>query len=247
MGALNRVTELKQQGKTESQIIDGLRQEGFSPKEIEEALSQSKIKSELGETAQNPKMASEIKSPQQMQPSMMQTKESLPEPSASQPMTQEISSPSPSTTQPPAQEYPEYSPETSYQEYPEYTPEANIETMNEIAEQVVNEKISNIKKQITSFIKSKEDILSEINQINGRLTKVENLLNELQIAVIRKIGEYGQNIQDIAKEMHATQDSFSKILDPLTDNIRELQKITGKKTLKPKTKKEKINFEDYLR
>ena len=55
--------------------------------------------------------------------------------------------------------------------------------------------------------------------------------------------------------MQATQNSFSKMVDPLTDNIRELQKITGLKTKgrpTPKTekgraKKDKVNFEDYLR
>ena len=67
--------------------------------------------------------------------------------------------------------------------------------------------------------------------------------------------------------MKATQGTFSKIIDPLTDNIRELQKITGvsptenfestntesetpsinkKEELRKKSKKSP-SFEDYLR
>ena len=64
--------------------------------------------------------------------------------------------------------------------------------------------------------------------------------------------------------MRATQDSFSKILNPLINNFRELKKITQEKTLKimpqkseikanikkmpsKKKTKSKIDFEDYLR
>jgi hypothetical protein len=73
--------------------------------------------------------------------------------------------------------------------------------------------------------------------------------------------------------MHTTQESFSKILNPLTDNMRKMQKIAGttpktkppkpkekpsrpKRKTKPKTEshksrsrksKKKPSFEDYLR
>ena len=79
---------------------------------------------------------------------------------------------------------------------------------------------------------------------------------QYDLSILKKIGEYGDGIQNIEKEMQSTQNSFSKMVNPLTDNIRELQKITGtssKPTPKTKSrttkssKKDKVNFEDYLR
>lgn len=216
--------------------------------------------------------------PAAMQPSMMQSApETLPQknpqsssyPQATQAI-QPMQEPQPTFQQSPLpipsasfQEAPgqEYSPEYQYSEYqPQQI--GDIETINEIAEQILDEKTTQLKKQITSFTRFTEETTSNIERLNERLLKIENTLNELQVSVLRKVGDYGKDIQNIAKEMHSTQDSFSKILNPLTDNIRELQKITGQTTPQPnrpkpktkssksksgKTSKQKPSFEDYLR
>ena len=175
---------------------------------------------------------------------------------------------SPISEQAPPQEMPQYQ-ETAqnyqempqYQEidpnysYPEYqyseSPQGDTETISEIAEQIIDEKTSSFKKQISSFKKFQEEIALDVEKLNERLIKIENSLNEIQSAILGKVGEYGQDIKNIAKEMHSTQNSFSKILNPLTDNIRELQKITGKEIIskpQPKTKSKKSSdFENYLR
>ncbi len=261
MAILEKIMQLKQQGQTESQIADSLKQEGVSPKEINEALSQSKIKSTLNEQntimqpPQMPPVTSEIQQPPiqeaQMQPSIMQQQPAQAFPQQPQ-QTQEIP-PSFQPSQMPVQEIQETQEPPQYQEYqPQET--ADIETINEIAEQIVDEKTNGLKKQISSFTKFKQELTLEIEKINQRLSKTEDALNQLQTAIIGKVGEYGKDIKNIAEEMHTTQDSFSKILNPLTDNIRELQKITGtqKKPSRPKpktekSKKQKPNFEDYLR
>ena len=277
MGVLETVMQLKQQGQTEPQIINYLKQEGVSPNEINEALSQSKIKSALTE---NPPTAStypnqptsEIQQPQrQMQPSMMQTQGMQQSPQDieqqfqsmqeyPQEMQNTYSSIQPSTmsmTEMQAPEPMQFAPQEQYSQdyYPEYAPaETSIETINEVANQIVDERTAQLKKQISSFNSFKENALLELGKLNERLSQVEDTLNELQMAIIGKIGEYGKNIQNISNEMHATQDSFSKILNPLTDNIKELQKLTGKETpnrpkpkTKSKSKQSKSNFEDYLR
>ncbi len=261
MGTLEKVMQMRQMGQTDSQIIDVLKREGISPKEIQESLSQSKIKSALSQEAMQSPYDYQETQPQemgqnyqQMQPSMMQVQEQPFNvsqqfaPAMEEPMQQIPSSYQPSTMP---------SPQTSesYQEYyPEYTPGSDIETVNEIADHIVEEKTIQIKKQIESFIKFREEIALDVEKMNERLLKLENTLNELQMAIIGKVGEYGKDIQNIAKEIHATQDSFSKILNPLTDNIRQMQKMSGNEDTsrpRPKTKAEKksdkVNFEDYLR
>ena len=280
MGTLETIMQLRNQGKTDSQITEDLKQQGLAPKEIDESLSQSKIKSALSDQdvmLQQPSQASQPIQPPQatselktgsapMQPSIMQqtpgTYPEVQQPAKPTQPIQELSSFQPSTT--PTQEPPQ--PESyknqDYQ-YPEYAPETSIETINEIAEQILDEKTAQLKNQITSFTRFKEEIASEVLKLSERLSRIENTLNELQVAILRKIGDYGKDIKNIAKEMHSTQDSFSKILNPLTDNIREMQKITGTtpesqpSRPKPKTKssksksgkksKQKPSFEDYLR
>ena len=274
MATLEKIMQLKQQGQNDQQIIENLKQQGLSPNEINESLSQSKIKSELNDPSTMLKQTAQPQNPQFEQPPSAETTSMQPSMSQ-QPGTQQPSSPQQSQFTQPMQETPQsfqppitqeipapemqqqgpYPPQ-EYQEYQEYQPqETSIETINEIAEQIVDEKIIQLKKQITSFTKFKEELASEVLRLSERFSKIENTLNELQVAVLRKVGDYGEDIKNIAKEMHSTQDSFSKVLNPLTDNIRELQKITGSEDSKssrpkPKTKSKKSqkpNFEDYLR
>ena len=44
MGTLEQVSEMKNQGMTETEIISRLRQEGVSPRQINDALAQLQIK-----------------------------------------------------------------------------------------------------------------------------------------------------------------------------------------------------------
>ncbi|MFA5173948.1 MAG: hypothetical protein WC438_02080 [Candidatus Pacearchaeota archaeon] len=222
MAVLERVMQMKQQGQTESQIINNLQREGISPREINEALSQSQIKSMVGtENFQNQESQAMN---QQMQPSMSMQQDYQD--------TNQI----PSQYQPATAPYAEqYSEAQGYgQEYQQYSYGGDVETINEIAQQIVDEKTQNILKQTATFNKFKDSVVLEIDKINSRLEKIENTLAELQISIIRKVGEYGENIENISKEMQSTQDSFSKILNPLTDTIREFQKVTGKEDHKSK-------------
>jgi len=247
MATLESVMQMKQQGIPESQIIQTLQQQGISPKEINEALSQSKIKSELGATTEQP-------TPNAPAPTMPAQPKIPEQPSQiPQTFTQEISTPTqemqPSIMQQaPAPETYQMPAPAEMPYYEEYQPSqpADLETINDIAEQIVEEKTSNLKKQITNLSRFKEELSLEVEKINERLAKIEDVFNQLQIAILGKIGEYGKDIQNIAKEMHETQNSFSKIINPLTENIKALQKITKTKS-SAKTKKSSNDFEDYLR
>lgn len=265
MAVLEKVMQLKQQGATEPQIIDFLRQEGVSPREIDEALSQSKIKSMINAGQEEIPQPEEPYEPSQ--PSEMQPQNTVSQPNMTQMNYQQQEEYQQPFQQPMNQipfkgQLPEiyeqapeqYAPQEYYEEYaPQQN--SNIETINDIAEQIVEEKNLELKKQISAFSEFKDSLSLEVEKINERITRMENVFNELQIAILKKIGDYGENIQNIEKEMHMTQNSFSKILNPLTDNIREMQKITGldattKPTpkIKPESnKKDKANFEDYLR
>jgi len=262
MALLNQINQMKQQGYSESQIIDSLKKQGHSPKEIQESLAQSKIKSEVSQKPMTKRID------ENMQPSIMSESPQYPneysqENSQTQnqytqsnnqypnqtnqdyqqtPQYPEYQQPQQYQEYPQPQQYPEYQ---GYENYPEYSYESS--TMNEIAEQVTEEKISKIKKEINSLTKFKQETSIEIDSILKRLEKIENTLDELQISIIRKVGEYGENIKNISKEMKATQDSFSKIISPLTENMKELRKISNPQQKTKSKSKKSDSFENYLR
>jgi DNA-binding transcriptional MerR regulator len=270
MSTLERVTQLKEQGISEPQIIQALRQEGLTPKEISEALSQSKIKSVVdGGNSYQPQQATYAQGDETMEKSIMseespkgyntnnseQTYVDYPPQDQDQDSEQQTNS-APMPTQ-------DYTPQYEENQYPEYQPQQpiDIETISEVIEQSIEEKNEPLKKQISTFIRFKEDISLEMEKINLRLTKIENVFSDLQTAILRKIGNYGEDIHTIAKEMRTTQDTFSKIIDPLTDNIRELKEITESmkpeqnigqeqntgQEEEPRLKKTKSDFESFLR
>jgi len=333
MVVLEKITEMKREGMPTNQIIQNLKEQGISPKEINESLSQSEIKSEItqenvfpetpemhlnpavnnmGQPQNFPNQQPNLDIPQRPIPPEQITQQATPQatpqtnssvemqPSLgsspqAQPITQEYQQPElpqqasyqqepvsqlqtqgfptqeiDQGVQPPVQEFsqPEYGQDQGYSDYsyPEYQPSqsTDIETINDISSQIVEEKTKDFKKELASSTRFKKETEDKVKELNNRLTKIETILEELQIAIIRKIGGYGEDIKNLSKEMKATQNSFSKIVDPLTDNIKELQKITGHEapetqnmksssskptTTKLKTEKPKKSgsFEDYLR
>jgi len=257
MAIVEQISQMKQQGVPTGQIIQLLKEQGYSPKEINEALSQSEIKTELNKIAQ-PTQEDSSQPVDSFQPSIYgNIQESIPD--QNQQLLQE--------------QFPEYAqtetPITNYQnqsQYPEYSvPQSiDIESITEIVTQIIDEKMQRISKEFSSFFKFKKQIQEEIKVLKNNIDKIENTINALQLAIIKKIGEYGDDIKNISNELKATQDSFSKIINPLTDKFRNIQnqdnkipeeeyvreenndnKDTNQKRERPKRTKD--DFESYLR
>ncbi|MDD5193901.1 MAG: hypothetical protein PHF67_04940 [Candidatus Nanoarchaeia archaeon] len=254
MAVLEQVMQLKEQGYSEQDIINYLKEEGISPKEIYDSLAQSNIKSELSrEAAYN----------QGVFPATPGNKVGDGDYSAgSQTMSQQGYSLQPSmmTQESKAQQIPAEYPEQyanypqaqqEYQNYPEYQT-SDVETITGIAEQLIEEKNEKIQKQISVLLLFKEEISTEIERISQRIEKIESNFNNLQASIIRRVGEYGEDIKNIGKEMRSTQESFSKLINPIIDNSRvdeERTEIEKAAEESPKLRKTKKNpgFEDYLR
>jgi len=280
MAALEQIMQMQQQGLTESQIIQYLKEQGISPKEINESLSQSKIKSAIG-TKFNPQEMPTIETEFQsreinsMKPSIMPQSSEYPQqinpptpqnyPSHFQPQetyskqqtySQNYPEQQYQESQPYPQNYPEQQPYPE-QEYPEeqYYQPSDIETINEIAGQLIDEKLLEIRNEIESITKIKQNLSPEIEAIKQRLEKLENNFNDLQMAILKKVGDYGQSLQNISQEMQATQESFSKMINPVLDYQRQpkeeptknysSKKETHKSPGRPKKTDNK--FEDLLR
>ncbi|NMB80331.1 MAG: hypothetical protein GYA14_00755 [Ignavibacteria bacterium] len=267
MALLEQINSMKKSGKSSQEIIKILGEQGISPREINEALSQMDIKSA-------------VSAGEDMQPSIMQTSE---EPPVAMPAYSE-KIPSPPTNQDDqSMQSQEYQPEQyaqnqqienipnaeqeqyaqpdyaqgydSSQAYAPYQQPVDIETIRDISSQIIEDSIGKLKEQMNSVIKIKADVTLKMQEIENRLEKVESVIQQLQFSIIKKMGEYGESISDISKEIRTTQDSFSKLINPILDKKRGIQEepsLVSQEEKQPKNQTKKggksnSSFEDYLR
>ncbi len=267
MPIIEKISQMQKSGVGNEEIIRKLQEEGISPKEISEALDQSKVKSaiETGEEMQPsvmdyPSMAEPTTTSYNNQGAQMQQFPSTAEMPAQEQMPMQM--PEAIQEQMPMEEgynYP-YPGQQQYQDY-EYA-KTDTGTMTEIAEQIVNEKLQKIEKQILEATAFRTEAVGKMVNVDERLRRIEMMIDRLQVSILGRIGEDSRNISDLKEEMLTTQESFSKILNPLTENIEELRKITGSatktridttnpatkhETTVKKQKKGRDGFEDYLR
>jgi len=217
MGVLDQIIKMKKQGIPEADIINDLSQQGISPKEINDTLKQAQIKDAVSSTGE---MGDE------MQPSIM------PEQEIPTPQTEEQTY-SPQENYTPRQNSPQqtYSPrayvEPAQYQQEEYQPQEqqyypqqegysqsglDTDTIIEISDQIFSEKIKKFQKQMDSSSEINVLLQTKIENISERLKKIETIIDKLQIAILEKVGSYGQNLESVKKEMSMMQDSFSKMI-----------------------------------
>ncbi|MFA4953231.1 MAG: hypothetical protein WC584_03340 [Candidatus Pacearchaeota archaeon] len=205
MGLLDSITQMKSQGMTDSEIAISLREQGVTPRQIDDALNQSQIKSAVvGEYQEPENLSGEdyIPSPQQQY----------------QPQTQEISQ-----NYYPQQSYQEYYPQQNYENAgADYSPAYNsTDSMMDIAEQVFEEKTKKMQKQIDNFEQFKNIAVIQMQNISDRLKRIEDSFDKLQIAVVEKVGNYGKDLSSLKKEVAMVEDSFGKLAKSKTESSHE--------------------------
>jgi len=217
MGILEEIMQMKNQGIANEEIVNSLQEQGVSPKEINDALSQAQIKSAVYDTG----TPSEQDYLNQQQGNYAPQTQEIQE--------QETYAPSPEQYSQPQEGY-------QQEEYNDYAPSEGIDsnTIIEIAEQVFSEKIKKIQKQVEDISEFKTLAQTKIDNTSERLKRIETTIDKLQITILEKVGSYGKNLENIKKEMSMMQNSFGKMINPLAD--RAEKKIT-KNNLRKKISK----------
>lgn len=202
MTVLEQISQMQQQGFSESEIIRNLQEQGVSPKTITDALSQAQIK----QAVSAPYPQEEIEDQEMNQSSIPEESQEMYSPQT-QEMPQDIYAPQ-------RQNYSEqeYSPQEEYSpEYPQSSTETD--TIIEIAEQVFSEKIKDIEKKVDIINEFATLAKTKIQNNSERIKRIETTLDKLQLAILDKVGEYGKDIELIKKEMSMIGDSFSKVFE----------------------------------
>ncbi len=225
MGILDQLTQMKNQGIGEEEIISELQQQGISPKAINDAISQSQIKNAVSAENEEEYTSSTAENPEIAPP------EPITGPETYKPQTQDISDQQ--MYSPYSQDYPQQQEAYQPEEYAGYSEEPNYsDTTVEVAEQVFSEKIKKFQKQINETREFKTLAETKIEYLDKRLHKIETIIDKLQIAILEKIGSYGNNLHSIKKEMSMMQDSFGKMLG--SPKPRTTHKKISHKTKKSK-------------
>jgi triacylglycerol esterase/lipase EstA (alpha/beta hydrolase family) len=210
---------MKSQGRSDSEIINDLKEQGIPPKMIQEAMAQAQIK-EVVTKREMDDMQQSIMNRQQL--NQQETYEDYP-------ADQTMQAPAPDAyydqgqfAQQDMYSYPQGDyPQDQQQQYYSYSGTTDTGTLIEIAEQVFTDKIKKIEKQIEALNEFKVLTDTRLNTAEERLKRIETMIDKLQISILEKIGGYGDNLDSIKKEMSMMQDSFAKVVNPVLDKAEK--------------------------
>ena len=191
-----RINELKKAGRPNSEIIENLKKEGHPAQDIYDAMA-----SQEGSLYElNPPTPSEE----------MGSEQSLDDEEAYQPM-------------------PETRNFISSQKFPttsKIPDRQSIEEIEEIAESIISEKIDELSVNINDLSLWKEKTSTEIEAIKQEILRIRNHLENLQTSMLGKVEDYKKSITDVNIEIKTLSKVLEKILQPLTENVKELSRIT---------------------
>lgn len=216
MTIIDQIMQMKNQGMPDEEILNNLQQQGFSPKEINDAINQAQVKSAVDGSSES----NFYNGNGNMQQSTMSDSSNQ----YSQGYNQ-----APSASDSSQYQNQDYSPQQSQDEYDnqyqnqDYSPQGYSQSGSvvEIAEQVVQEELKSFSSKLREIQEFKRLTETKIENLSDRLKRIENSMDKMQSAILEKIGSYGNDIQSVKKEMNMLEDSFSKVAKPLLDKSKK--------------------------
>ncbi len=216
---INEVINLRNQNRSNLDIIKSLSQRGFTDQQIFEAMNQADIKEGIGGRVP---MNSEMSSG--MRPSALTSggeEDEIPIPVPSPEVEEE---PTPARmavpeVQPSAQVF---MPGVVHQQQPSM----DIESMQEIVESIIDERWQEVVASVGDISLWKSRVEDDLSAIKQEILRIEDRFTKLQASILGKVDEYHRGITQVSNEMVALEKVFGNIMEPLTSNIKELQRIT---------------------
>lgn len=204
--------------------MNSLAKEGYSVQQINDAIGQATIKMGVTGPIEGTNMPDEQIPTEDMQVSQLDQMEDIPVPAPEEEAPAEYSEMPQMPSVRPAQ-YPSYaSPQPQY----------SYEEIQSLVEEVIDERWKEFLSTIGDITIWKSQMGDEQEAIKQEILRQQARIDSLQVAVLGKVEEYNQGIKEIGLEMKALEKVFEKILEPLSSNIKELNKVT--ETLRRNTK-----------
>ena len=191
-----KIMSLKRQGKQNPGIIEDLKKSGYSSQEIYDAMSSQQ---------RNPDSELRPPTPSQEIGSFNES--------------EEIEETEQNSTS-------DFMPSQKFPAPQNITGRQQIEDIEEIAESIINEKMDELNISLGEMTIWKERVSTEIDAIKQEILRVRNSFENLQTAMVGRVEDYRKNINDMSIEIKALNKIMERIIEPLSENVKELSRIT---------------------
>ncbi len=214
------VQKMASQGMPEPEIISQMRSQGFSPMQIDKALSQA-IKSAV--TLQQPiqqhgappeKIVTGPQVRASIEPMQFHEPPSFDLSQQQQQMPQEFT----------FEENPQQFVESPSVPAPQEVGGPEI-TLEEVIEGVIADKWASFEKRLSGFDQRDQQIEKRIDDLRGQIDEVHALMNKSEQTFIGKLDEFGGHIGGIESRIGSIEKVFKDFLPELTDNVRTISDI----------------------
>ncbi|MFH1636928.1 MAG: hypothetical protein ABIB71_00720 [Candidatus Woesearchaeota archaeon] len=101
----------------------------------------------------------------------------------------------------------------------------SYEEVQSLVEEVIDEKWKDFVSTIGDLSIWKSQMSDENEAIKQEILRMQSRIDNLQAAVLGKVDEYSKGVKNISTDMQALEKVFEKILEPMTSNIKELNRI----------------------
>jgi len=196
---IKEVLEMQKSGVAKKDIIKDLESKGHSQQMIAEALSQSDMKSSV-ETPEN--------MPTDAQESALTSGAPIP------PAPENVSIDVPPAIPP-------------QQNFQVQQPTVDRGLIQEFVEQIISEKWQDMMSDMGDFVLWKGRVDDDLSAIKQEVLRFQARVDGLHQALIGKMDSYQKSMSNLGIEMKALEQVFSKILEPLSENIKELKRVTS--------------------
>ena len=200
---ISKVTELKQKGLNQDQIIDNLLNQKYSYQQIRDAITQADIKKTVTNPSENLNKEKEAIVEKPVIPNAPVIKPQS-SPSAVAPLNV-IPKPTSRTTN------------------------IDIDNIQRIMEEIINEKWKGSEKILSSLIEWKGAVSSKIKDVDNRFSEFNTRITALNTIIGKKNEEFNSTMQSVDTEMQALERALNKLIPTLSDSISELKDIVSKK------------------
>lgn len=109
---------------------------------------------------------------------------------------------------------------------PQSSGNVDVERIHEIVESVVNERWEELMAKTGNLPSWKEKINMNVIAIKQEIVRLNDRMENLQNSVLGRVKDYDSGMRDVQSEMKALEKVFERILEPLTSNIKELDRLT---------------------
>ncbi|MFH1210713.1 MAG: hypothetical protein V1645_02240 [archaeon] len=213
---------MRKRGMADEDIVEDLANKNHTYQEISEALNQADIKSGVASVDENYSQSG------QMQESALTrgpggavvSAEDVPAPSPTESANMESSSGFPQSVEVSS---------TSLSPSIPYTPQVpslSSEDVQELIESIIEDRWQQVVASVGDIGLWKSQVDDDLSAIKQEILRVEDRMARLQASLIGRVDEYGKSISKVGTEVEALERVFQKIMEPMTTNIKELNRIT---------------------